>query len=45
MRGDNVFFFIEESFFGCLLRCLVDVRYQSLNFRPAGLKQLFVGLS
>ena len=45
MRGDDVFFFIEKTFLGRLLRCLVDVRYKSLNSRPTGLKQLFIGLS
>ena len=45
MGGDNVFFFIEETFLSCLLRCLVDVRYKRLNFRLTDLKQLFIDLS
>ena len=45
MRGDDVFFFIEEALLSCLLRCLVDARYERLNFRPTCLEQLFIGLS
>ena len=45
MRGDNIFFFIEEAFLSCLPRCLVDVCRKCLDFRPTGLEQLFIGLN